>query len=78
MFERRQLCDAAALQNIRVLVCEVLELNELRARVHEAEAKLRAKHTAARAGDRGLCHRRSALDGRQSGGRPQHRGEHKR
>jgi len=80
MFGRRQLCDAAALQNIRVLVREVVELNELRARVLEAETRLRAKHIARRTLERGFCYRRSALDPRQSGavnGRPQHCGEHK-
>jgi hypothetical protein len=67
MDERRQLCDAAALQNIRVLIREVVELNELRARVLEAEARLCAKHTATRTLERWFCHRRSALNPRQSG-----------
>jgi len=44
MQEQFQLCD---LQNIRVLIREVAELNELRARVLEAEARLRAKYTRA-------------------------------
>jgi hypothetical protein len=59
MDERRQLGDPAALENIRVLLREALELNELRARVREAEARSCAKHT-----DRS-CHGRSTLDPRQ-------------
>jgi hypothetical protein len=42
MQEQLQLCN---LQKIRVLIREVVELNELRARVLEAEARLRAKYT---------------------------------
>jgi hypothetical protein len=83
MDERRQLCDPLALENIRVLLREALELNELRARVRQAEARSRAKHTASRALDRGFCHHRSTLNPRQPSdalpwagvdGRPQHRG----
>jgi hypothetical protein len=82
MDEPRQLCDPAALENILVLVREALELDKLRARVWQAEARSRAKHIATRALDRGSCHRRSTLDPHQpsdvllpGAARPQHRGD---
>jgi hypothetical protein len=83
MDERRQPCDPAALEYIRVLLREASELNELLARVRQAEARSRAKHAATRALDRGFCHQRSTLNPRQLGdafppasvdGRPRPRG----
>jgi hypothetical protein len=59
-----QLCD---LQNIRLLIREVVELNELRARVLEAEARLRAKYTRAQSpGLSSSIRARSTPEGRSS------------